>query len=388
VVLYANLGKMNDFASVVNLLKNASDYTGVFGGHPSPTSRMIRNRYRILAAIIHPDSNPDRTTEATEAFQILTQFKEDADFALNAGTFGQPVRLATIRTKGAVHEVLAKIGIGDVCQLYRTRTTVDTGELTGFLKVAQHAKNNDLVKAEAKALKKLHSVDDKFTRHIPLLLDTFLYKDGRRQANVIVYQGDGYDGEQIKGIFGDDLEPVHGVWMWRRLLMGLGFAHDQGVIHGAVLPPHVMILPEQHGVMLMDWCYSTIQPPPTPAGPLDVKKEVVQEPYPRIKAIVSEYRDWYPEEVLNKEAPTPATDIIMAVRTMIYLMGGDPLTGDLPFVIPRQMRAFFKGCLQTRQSMRPQNVWLLLNEFDGLLKRIGSPYYPRRFVELAVPAAT
>jgi hypothetical protein len=77
----------------------------------------------------------------------------------------------------------------------------------------------------------------------------------------------------------------------------------------------------------------------------------------------------------------------MAVRTIIYLLGGDPLTGvfDTSTQVPLKMRMWLRGCLQARQKARPQHAGELLAEFDGLLKRIGSPYYPRRFVKLAVP---
>ena len=38
--------------------------------------------------------------------------------------------------------------------------------------------------------------------------------------------------------------------MWRRLLVAVGAAHRAGVIHGAVLPEHVMIHPPEFDELL------------------------------------------------------------------------------------------------------------------------------------------
>ena len=51
--------------------------------------------------------------------------------------------------------------------------------------------------------------------------------------------------------------------MWRRLLTALGWAHRARLVHGAVFPEHVLIHPELHGLVLVDWCYATATPAPT-----------------------------------------------------------------------------------------------------------------------------
>jgi hypothetical protein len=131
-----------------------------------------------------------------------------------------------------------------------------------------------------------------------------------------------------------------------------------------------MIHPESHAVVLVDWCYASVSD---------------NDEQPALRAMASGYRQWYPEEVLAKESPSPATDIAMAVRCIIDILGGDPVWAIVPQTVPRQLRAYLKGCLQSKQSMRPQNAWLLLEEFDELLKSMGSPYYPRQFLTFAMP---
>lgn len=374
---------MSDFEDLAEQLNNAQDYTDIFGDDPKTTAASLKDTYRKLARVVHPDANGgDRGP-----FQILNQLYSDAETTLAEGRFGEPVVLAKITTKRATHVVKKKLGSGDIGFLFRTTTTTTNGEITGFLKVAKNGKNNDLIGAEAKALKKLHAVDDPLTRHYPMLLDTFLHRDGRRSANVVTWQPHCYNLIQMMDLYPGGMDPRHVTWIWRRLLMGLGFAHRQGIIHGAILPPHVLIYPEHHGVILVDWCASSIATPNDPPGILNpIQTYDLFEDNPPIKAVVGAYRSWYPAEVLAKDPPSAATDIVMGARAMIYLLGGNPATGLLSDRVPKAMRAFFKGCLLDKQNMRPQDAWVLLQEFDGVLKRIGEPYHPRRFVELVVPS--
>ncbi len=143
--------------------------------------------------------------------------------------------------------------------------------------------------------------------------------------------------------------------MWRRLLVALGAAHHAGVIHGAVLPEHVLIHPAEHGLVLVDWCY---------AGP---------EGLP-LAAIVGRYRAWYPPDALARKPAGPGTDIWLATRCMTALTGGR---------LPAPLAAFARGCQLASPARRPQDAWQLLAELDDLLGRL---YGPRRFRPFVIPA--
>ncbi len=49
------------------------------------------------------------------------------------------------------------------------------------------------------------------------------------------------------------LDPRHAVWMWRRVLEVLAFVHDSGWRHGDLALDHLLVLPEDHGVLLAGW---------------------------------------------------------------------------------------------------------------------------------------
>lgn len=53
------------------------------------------------------------------------------------------------------------------------------------------------------------------------------------------------------------IPPVSAVWVWRRLLEALGFVHDSGLAHGAVLPQHCIVQDGEHGLRLVGFTQSS-----------------------------------------------------------------------------------------------------------------------------------
>lgn len=337
---------------------DAVDYTDVF-----PDEDSVSTIYRELARQYHPDLiRKQQAAFATEVFQKLVTLKNDALQMAREGRFGERPVLATIRTKKASHQVVRKVGEDTMALYYRALTRDETGAEATTVKVVKSPKDNDLMAQEAKALKKLHGTDDQLTRHFPVLLDTFLHSEGRRRANVT----QDYDGflslQTVRERFPTGLDPCHGAWMFRRLMMALGYAHEQGLVHGAVTPDNVLIEPENHALVLVDWCYSVV---------IDDESKTNF-----IKAVVPMYKQLYAPEVFDKKPASAATDLYMAATLMSWLMP----------VAPKPFRAFFKGTALTSPAARPQNAWGLLKEFDDLLERIGPPFHPRRFVKFVVPS--
>jgi hypothetical protein len=73
---------------------------------------------------------------------------------------------------------------------------------------------------------------------------------------------------------------------------------------------------------------------------------------------------------------SPATDIHLASRVMLRLMG------DLA---PHPLRAFIRGCTLPARARRPHDAWRLLAELDEVLERL---YGPRTFRPFAMTATT
>ena len=185
--------------------------------------------------------------------------------------------------------------------------------------------------------------------------------------NVFSWSPGWYSLADARAAYPGGLDPKDAAWIWRRLLVGLGFAHVNGVIHGAVLPGSVLIQPEQHGLLLKNWAYAVHDPQTT--GEI-------------ITAIDAEYEDWYPDEVRNSELPVGATDIAMSARCMIFLLGGEPARGVFPARVPGPMQMFLKSCILPGKRARPQDAWGLKEEFDELLKKL---WGERKFHPFSMP---
>jgi hypothetical protein len=238
------------------------------------------------------------------------------------------------------------------------------------VKVARRARDNDLLVAERTALRRIaREVEGRFHPFFPRLIDGFGYTgavdgDGRddphddreaRAANVLSWIGGAYTLDEIRSARPTGVDPRDVAWIWRRLLAALGAAHRAGLVHGGVLPPHVCVLPAEHGLVLIGWTCSVEAGLPVPS-------------------ISDAYERWYPKEVMAREEATPATDVAMAARCMEFL---------LPEDAPAALGRFFRGCQLPSPRQRPRDAWALLREFDEVLARL---WGPRRFHPFAVPA--
>ena len=232
--------------------------------------------------------------------------------------------------------------------------------------------DNDLVRNEIRILRILDGSPqaDKFRPYIPNLLDAFLYQDRTIPLAAAVFER--YDGwyslEDVHRAYPRGVDPKDAAWMWRRLLVALGFAHANGIVHGAVLPHNVWIQPEGHGLMLAGWFDAAL--PSAPACRRCAARTVseVEGRPPHTGEVVSDldprFLAWYPREIVDGEAPTYSADVGMSAKCMIHLLGGDVDRRTIPDSVPRPMRMFLKG------SSRSNDAWALKQEFDDLLERL------------------
>ncbi|WP_328422337.1 MULTISPECIES: serine/threonine protein kinase [unclassified Micromonospora] len=289
-------------------------------------------RYRELVAALHPDrlpTDPAVRAEATEAFiHVTTRWQARQVTVLGDYRLGPPVHS------------------GDLADLY------DVGD-DRLLKLPRRPTDNDLMAREAHALRTIaERGDPRYLPYVPRLVDDFRHRDvatgAERRINVLATAPGLHDLDEVRRAYPDGLDARDVAWMWRRLLVVLGLAHRAGVVHGAVLPRHVLIEPDAHGVVLIDWCFSA------PVGST-------------IPALVPGQEDWYPPEVLKKLPCGPGTDIAMASRCMTSLMNRQA---------PRELLNFAHGCRQRSLDARPDDAWRLLRELDQVLDRL---YGPRTF---------
>lgn len=367
-----------NLSAVWQALSEADNYLTVFGecrGTPEAQKTHVKKVYRSLAQSVHPDRNPEADHQlASQVFASLQAHRNAALKAVDSGQYGrEPEHLVT--TKRYTHRVAKKIASGDIADVMKAASTNKTGVSSATIfKVARSQRDADLMRAEASALRRLSkgSTYDDFSPYFPQLLESLqLVSDGRRrQANVMSFTPGLVSLAQVSKAFPGGVNPLDMAWMWRRMLYALGYVRDQGLVHGAAIPDHVLIQPDQHGLVLVDWAYSVA----SDGGS-----------FPALKAVPPTYKGWYPDSTLRKKPPSFGLDTSMAARTFVQLLGGDPQNFKLPATVPRRFRAYLRGVLSDAESHRPTHAFVLLGEFDELLKDMGAPYYPRKFREFTMP---
>ena len=310
---------MTDVHDAIRLVNEAHTDEDLFGTEDP------HRRYLRLAAVLHPDRVEAGTrAAATEAFVTLT---------------------TRWRARGTVvfggYRVGAVTHAGDIANLYG----LGAGQ---FLKQPRRPANNDLIEREVRALRRIaEQGDPRYLPYVPRLVDTFRHREpatgAERRINVLGSAPHLMSLAEVARRRPDGLDPRDVAWMWRRLLVALGLSHRAGVVHGAVLPEHVLIEPTEHGVVLVDWCYSVV------------------DSMDHVPAVVPRYADWYPPEVHKRQIPGPGTDIAMATRCMTALMGDRA---------PAPLLAFAAGCTLPSPGARPDDAWRLLAELDDVLERL------------------
>jgi len=341
------------------LINNAKLPEDVFGTDPDTITKV----YKKLVMLVHPDKHAlkDQTEQDkySQLFQKLQKLKLEADIRVNLSIYGTTKKTKidfepfTIKTKRHEYTLTELLEHGDISNVWRCQN--ELGDQL-ILKSVKNPVNNDLVKNEINMIKKINPEgDDKlYAEFFPDVIDSFVMMDATKKKSQVIVQSDynakGYvDLFTVKEVFknnpDDEIVSRHLVWIFKRLLMTVGYLHNRSLVHGSVIPPHVLVHPVDHSIKLLDWSYM-------------VKGS------DKIKAISNAYVDFYPVEVMNKGGISGVTDIYMIVHTIQWLLPEDRM--------PLFMKRFFKGCL----SHRHYDAWGLHAEFDGIVEaHYGEPKY-------------
>lgn len=239
--------------------------------------------------------------------------------------------------------------------LYRATRSTDSGEYV--VKVGNGDESLTLAGL-------IMGADPKFVPYLPKF-ESNLMVDGDF-ATAFEYLDGFHSLLDVKAHYPDGVDPKDMAWMFRRLLVVLGFTHKAAYIHGAVLPQHVMIHPDLHGLVLLDWTHAEQMPETDDNDRL---------------LLVDTYKHWYPQEATSQYAGVH-TDLFMAANLMSWLMGGDPENVVLPSGIEREYRIFLSTLLNVDWKQRPNDAWEVLRHFDALIERL---YGKRKFRPFHIP---
>jgi serine/threonine protein kinase len=139
----------------------------------------------------------------------------------------------------------------------------------------------------------------------------------------------------------DRLDPEHVAWITERCINILKYLHYHGVIHGDVKPQNIIIQPETHSAVLVDYGLSAIRP----------SRDTESKGYTPLFA---------PPEQMNASPLLPESDFYSLGVTMIYSLGGDVERRKVPAYTPDAMCAFIKRLVVhdvlSRPNWRKENL--------------------------------
>ena len=357
------MNRCEDYLATIIDARRPADIFGDLEGTTGEKERKLYKTYRRLAKATHGDRISD--PRGNEAFVRLKEMYDLALEAVRRGSYDLAREPVVIRTRIGAYEIEPgpRFG-GKACDYYGGTLLRDgeTEKVDVLVKMARFPGDNTSVAAEEKNLRDLFgsggAIDEQ--AFFPEIVERFAIRSGSKRRAAIAFvapEGRWFSLYDVRREYGGGVDPKDIAWMYRRVLYALGVAHMEGLVHGAVFPEHILIEPDQHGVMLIDWKYAV------PIGS-------------KISRIPKGSRDRYPPEVIRKEAVGPATDIAMVARVMLRLNPRPVTKGG------KILNTFFGGCTQGAPVLRPNDAGALLEEFDELIGRL---WGDRRFHPFAMP---
>lgn len=376
--------RTDEFDHVLTQLATADSFIAVFGrlppGSHDEQRQVLRRQFGTLAKLIHPDVVADvDKAKAGLAFRQLNQLRLDADTAITAGTYDRPFTNGRSSTNGHVHSsgptVLQSATDtyhleptpkwrGDFSALYRARS-IGTNQAV-IIKIAATPPDNARLEYEANFLTRFRgrtarAVLAKLEPFLPRLTDTFMVAaDGGRRyrANVTVEKPGLVSVTDIRRAFPDGLDPRDAAWIFRRTLAHTIAARMAGVVHGAIVPDHILVEPIKHEPLHIGWTTAVEHGQP-------------------ITTVINRWREFYPPEVFRKQPADHRTDLYMAGQTMVYLLGGDTKRKTLPKSLPAPVAKIIRQCLDDDPTRRPNDGRVVLDDFTNAIAAVwGRTYRP------------
>lgn len=346
----------------------------VFGAPPTgeDPEAWYKKQHRALSKVYHPDRN-----DHPQASQVQAKLNALHAQTEEVGSVDSLVRVVTKKATFAFSPPLH--AVGDLSDVYKGRLDrPGKPERDVVIKVAHSPRDRDLFINEQRVLRALWKAIEEddglgfFGHTLPYPYGTFTVttEDGDRPASSTKFF-EGVTAEELVQTM-RAVPPVQVAWMLTRLLTTIAAAHVQGYVHGAILPPHLIVrwsnVEGKRWAKVVGWTAA---------------QKVGATP----NLFFGKYRQFYPPEFFEKKPLTAATDVFMFGQVANYLFGGDTKNRLVPKNVPGPLRGVIRMCLLANPARRPHNAAeLLLNDLRPALVQIwGAPKYIE-FNPPAIPA--
>lgn len=283
---------------------------------------VIKAAFHALVKVTHPDQGGDvaEFRAVNEAYEVLSDEK-----------------------KRVKYDKEQKVGEGTVIGNYRIIKEIAQGGF-GTTYLGEH-----LLAREPVCIKHCHHVSAAYTdtlvqeakavwdlRHysLPVMRD-FLRLDDGSLALVMSYIP-GPTLEQVAKKAGPlDAELV--AWISERVLNALKYLHFNGVVHGDIKPQNIIVQPDSHQIVLVDFGLSMVKP----------NKDSDPKGFTPV---------FSSPEQLNGSPLVPESDLYSLGMTMLYALSGSAESAqrtEVPSDVPDVLCEFIKRLLVREVRQRP-----------------------------------
>jgi len=159
--------------------------------------------------------------------------------------------------------------------------------------------------------------------------------------------------EDVRGALPSGVDARAAVWMWRRVLEILSAVHRNGLVHGAVLPQHLLVERGEHGVRLVGF-------------------SCANEPDAALLAVCLPYERFYPRAMLDGARLRPEYDVAMSARAILFVLGARD-DGRLPSGVPAPLAALLESAADGRGEL---DAWALRERVGAVGRQVfGRPTF-------------
>jgi serine/threonine protein kinase len=301
------------------------DYYSVLQVSPRASREVVKAAYHALIRQYHPDVNPGHSVRArdiNEAYEVLS----DPDKRQRYDQLGFDVSGKMVGNY-RVMELIAEGGFG--------RTYKGVHSLTGMEVCIKHClrvspEDDEIILEEARAMWDLRHFS------IPAVRDVIRHTDG--SVILVMSYIPGQTLEKYVEKLGS-LDAEHVAWIAERLLNALKYLHYHGVIHGDMKPQNVIIQPDSHTVVTVDFGLSLVKPGrnSSPKG----------------------YTPYFasPEHIAQTPL-VPESDFYGLGMTLIYALCGGKLSRlqakEIPVSVPHEFSEFIRRLVARDVWSRPR----------------------------------